>query len=119
MSKSTRARTTVPISDCAEMAIGVEAKADPLPNVCQRKVVRTNPQGAKTECLFSDGTSILPSSFLASFVRADDELLFPLDLGPASAASEIYIRKSHFSSFDADQCGRWWPEWCNCVPSAV
>jgi hypothetical protein len=77
------------------MAIAVEVKADALPNVCQRKVVGTNPKGAKTECLFPDGASVLLSNFLAYFVRAGDELLFPLDLGRASAASEIYIRHNH------------------------
>ncbi len=46
------------------------AKADALPSVCQRKVIKTNPAGAKAECLFADGTSILVSNFVASFIRA-------------------------------------------------
>src|SRR5258706_9968205 len=59
------------------MRAAVPVKADALPSVCQRKVVTTNPTGAKTECLFADGTSILVSNFLASVMRAGDELLFP------------------------------------------
>jgi len=34
-----------------EMGAAGSVKADALPNVCQRKVVKTNPTGAKTECL--------------------------------------------------------------------
>jgi hypothetical protein len=74
------------------MGTAVQVKADAPSNVCQRKVVRANPKGAKTECLFADGTSILLSNFLASFIRAGDELLFSLDLGAVGADTEIYIR---------------------------
>ena len=74
------------------MGAAVSVKADALPNVCQRKVVKTNPRGPKTECLFADGTSILLSNFLAQFIQAGDELLFPSDLGATGADTEIYIR---------------------------
>jgi len=77
------------------MSAAVSIKTDGLPNVCQRKVVKTNPTGAKTECLFPDGTSILVSNFLASFIRAGDELLFPLGNEAAAAGAQIYIRKTH------------------------
>ncbi len=77
------------------MGAAGSVKADALPNVCQRKVVKTNPTGAKTECLFADGTSILVSNFLASFIRAGDELLFPLGHEAAAAGTQIYIRKTH------------------------
>ncbi len=50
--------------------------------MCQRKVARTDPKGAK----------ILLSNFLAFFIRAGDELLFPLDLGAVGADTQIYIR---------------------------
>jgi hypothetical protein len=50
------------------------------PNVCQRVVLKTNPRSDKTECVLTDGTSILLSNFLASFIRAGDELWFPLAL---------------------------------------
>jgi hypothetical protein len=77
------------------MSAVVSIKTDGLPNVCQRKVVKTNPTGAKTECLFPDGTSILVSNFLASFIRAGDELLFPLGNEAPAAGAQIYIRKTH------------------------
>jgi hypothetical protein len=77
------------------MGAAGSVKADALPNVCQRKVVKTNPTGAKTECLFADGTSILVSNFLASFIRAGDGLLFPLGHEAAAAGTQIYIRKTH------------------------
>jgi hypothetical protein len=64
-------------------------------NVCQRKVVKISPTGAKTECGFADGTSILVSNFVASFIRTGDELLFPLDREAADAGTQIYIRKTH------------------------
>jgi len=77
------------------MRAAAPVKADALPSVCQRKVVTTNPTGAKTECLFADGTSILVSNFLASFMRPGDELLFPLGHEAAAAGTQIYIRKTH------------------------
>lgn len=77
------------------MGAAGSVKADALPTVCRRKVVKTNPTGAKTECLFADGTSILVSNFLASFIRAGDELLFPLGHEAAAAGTQIYIRKTH------------------------
>ncbi len=76
------------------MGTAVQVKADALPNVCQRKVVKAKPKGVKTECVFTDGTSILVSNFLASFIRAGDELLFPLELEAADTGTQIYIRKT-------------------------
>jgi hypothetical protein len=77
------------------MGTTVQAKADSLPNVRQGKVVKTNPKGLKTECLFADGTSILVSNFFASFVCVGDELLFPLKPEATDAGTQIYIRKTH------------------------
>jgi hypothetical protein len=77
------------------MGAVVSVKADALSNVCQRKLVRTNPKRAKTECLLADGSSILVSNFVASFIRAGDELLFPLKHGATDAGTQIYIRKTH------------------------
>lgn len=77
------------------MGAAGSVKADASPILCQRKVVKTNPTGAKTECLFADGTSILVSNFLASFIRAGDELLFPLGHEATDVGTQIYIRKTH------------------------
>lgn len=77
------------------MGAAVSIRADALPNVCQRKVFKTNPKAAKTECLFADGTSILLSSFLASFIRPGDELLFPLLLEAPDTYTQIFIRKTN------------------------
>jgi len=77
------------------MGVALQTKINPLPNVCQRKVVKTNPKGAKTECLFADGVSIVLSNFLASFIRASDELFFPLEHEAADAGTQIYIRKTN------------------------
>src|SRR5258707_9071791 len=77
------------------MGAAVQVKADALPNVCQRKVVKTNPKGVKTECVLTDGTSILVSNFVASFIRAGDELLSPLENEATDAGTQIYIRKTH------------------------
>jgi hypothetical protein len=71
------------------MDVAIETRTNPPPNVCQRLVLRTNPKGTKTECVFADGTAILVSNLLASFVREGDELLFPLELEAADA--QIYI----------------------------
>lgn len=74
------------------MGARTEAKPDAGLPIWQRKVVRTNPKGAKTECLLANGASILLSNFLASFIRPGDELLFPLDVGAGGGRTQIYIR---------------------------
>lgn len=84
------------VSGCARfrlvMTVLTESSPGPPLDICQRAVVRTNQGKDKTECLFTDGTSILISNFLASFVRDRDELLFPLELETAGAGTQIYIR---------------------------
>jgi hypothetical protein len=77
------------------MCAAVSIKADGLPGVCQRKVIKTNPKGVKTECVFIDGTSILVPNFVASFIRSGDELLFPLTLEAADTYTQIYIRNTN------------------------
>jgi hypothetical protein len=63
------------------MSVAVQAKTASPRNVCQRRVLKTSPKGLKTECVFTDGTAILVSPFLASLIRAGDDLLFSLDIG--------------------------------------
>jgi len=77
------------------MSVAFHATINPVRNVCQRKVLRTNPKGIKTECVFADGTSILVSNFLASFIRAGDDLLFSVELETADSSTEIYIRDTN------------------------
>jgi len=74
------------------MDIALQARINPPRNVCERRVLKTNPKDVNTECVFADATSILLSNFLASFIHQGDELLFPLDLEASSADTEIYIR---------------------------
>jgi len=61
------------------------------PEVCRRTVAGTLGKGDKVECLFTDGSSILLSNFLASFIRRGDEVRFPLTLGKTSAGAELHI----------------------------
>jgi len=77
------------------MGVALQARTNPLRNVCQRKVLKTNPKGVKTDCVFTDGTAIAVSNFLASFIRAGDDLLFSLELEAADSSTEIYIRKTY------------------------
>jgi len=74
------------------MEVALQARINPLTNVCQRKVIKTNQRGTKTECVFADGTCILLSNFLASFIRTGDELLFPLGLKATDTCTQIYIQ---------------------------
>jgi len=74
------------------MGVAIQAKTSSTSSVCQRTVLRTSPRSAKTECLFTDSTSILISNFLASFIRTGDELRFPLEFESADAGTEIFIR---------------------------
>lgn len=77
------------------MGAAVSVKPDALSTVCPRRVAKTNPKGTKTECVLADGTSALVSNFLASFISAGDELLFPLEPEAADSGTQIYIRKNH------------------------
>src|SRR6266404_3814936 len=75
------------------MAIALHATGG-MPDVCRRLVLRTNMRGAKAECVFTDGTSILLSNFLASFIHPGDEVRFPLAIEAAAAAVDIQIRNT-------------------------
>jgi hypothetical protein len=77
------------------MGVAIQAGTNPPLNVCQRLVLRTNPRGSKTECVFADGTAILVSNFLASLIHVRDELRFPLELEAADASTQIYVRKTN------------------------
>lgn len=76
------------------MSTSVQVKKGILPNTGQGKVVGMTPEDTKTKCLFADGTSILVSDFLASFIHTGDELHFPLELQAADAGTQIYVRNS-------------------------
>jgi hypothetical protein len=73
------------------MATGTVIAQSARSELCQRTVARTTSAGEKTECVFSDGSSILLSSFLASFISPGDEVRFPLALGSADASTEICV----------------------------
>src|SRR5258707_5573655 len=76
------------------MAFALHASGGGIPDVCRRLVLRTNMRGAKAECVFTDGTSILLSNFLASFIHPGDEVRFPLAIEAAAAAVDIQIRNT-------------------------
>jgi hypothetical protein len=77
------------------MGLAVQTRTNPLPNVVRRQVLRTSPKGSKTECVFADGTAILVSNFLVPFIRAGNELVFPVELEAADAGTQIYIRNTN------------------------
>jgi len=78
-----------------EMDVAIQTRTNPLRNICQRRVVKTYPKGVNTECGFADGTSILVSNFLSSFIRTGCELCFPLELAAVSRGTEIYVRNTN------------------------
>ena len=53
-------------------------------------MLRTEPKGERIECVFTDGTTILLSKFLAPFIRQGDELRFRL--GAPDTATELHVR---------------------------
>lgn len=65
------------------------------PEACRRTVAETLGKGNKVECLFTDGSSILLSNFLASFIGRGDEVRFPLTLGSARVGTELHICKAN------------------------
>lgn len=78
----------------AYMHFAIAGKIRAAPSVWLRSVLKTGPKGNKTECAFRDGTSILISNFLASFIRPGDELRVPTDISAADAATEILIHST-------------------------
>jgi hypothetical protein len=74
------------------MGLPVQTRPRTSPNVARRQARGTNPRGKRAECVFTDGTSILVSNFLASFVRSGDELLFPLEFEAGGVGTQIYVR---------------------------
>ena len=84
---------TVRVRD--EMGEALRRKEGSQPKIGHRMVLKTNPKGTKTECIFADGTSILVSNFLAPFIHGGDELLFPLEFQAADSGTQIYIRNAN------------------------
>ena len=76
----------------SDMRAAIQGGTDPAPSVWLRSVLAISQKGNKSECVFRDGTCILISSFLASFIRPGDELRVPTDISAADAATEIHAR---------------------------
>lgn len=72
------------------------------PEACRRTVAEALGKGDKVECLFTDGSSILLSNFLAFFIRRGDEVRFPLTLGSPRVGAELHICKGNSPQRRAD-----------------
>ena len=84
-----------------EMEAAVQAGSQrPEPTLCSRDVLSTAPKGDRIECAFTDGTSILLSRFLATFIHHGDELRFRL--GQSDAPAELHIRPPEQDRFRRD-----------------
>ena len=85
---------TQPVLESAseKMSTAAKAKEEKLATVVQRTVGKTIPEAVRTKCLFADGTSIMVSNFLASFIRPGDELRFPMEVQAPDVGTQIYIR---------------------------
>jgi hypothetical protein len=86
------------------MAMASQVATGARVEVCQRKVARTANKGEKVECVFGDGSSMLMSRFLASFVCPGDVIRFPLALASANAENELYICNGSSRSGRHDVC---------------
>ncbi len=86
-----------------EMGEALRSEEGSQPKIGRRMVRKTNPKGTKMECVLADGTSILLSNFLATFVHSGDELRFPLELQAASANTQIYIRNTDAQEIRQDK----------------
>jgi curved DNA-binding protein CbpA len=76
------------------------ASGRPEPTLCARQVLSTAPKGDKVECAFTDGTSILLSKFLVTFVHQGDQLQFRL--GASDTPAELHIRPPEQDHFRRD-----------------
>jgi hypothetical protein len=63
-------------------------------NIEKRIVLKTIPKSTKTECVLADGTSIMVSNFLGSFIRPGYELRFPMEVQAPDVGTQIYIRST-------------------------
>jgi hypothetical protein len=77
-----------------EMGETLRSEEGSQPKIGRRTVLKTNPKGTKTECTFADGTSIMVSNVLASFIRPGDELRFPMEVQAPDVGTQIYIRST-------------------------
>lgn len=89
------------------MSAAVQVNEVTMPNVVLRKVATTISEGRKAKCVFTDGTSIMVSAFLASFIHVGDELRFALGVQGADMRTQIHVRNtsSHDRRRDALQVG--------------
>ena len=78
----------------ADMRAAIRGRIDPAPRAWLRSVLAISQKGNKSECVFRDGTCILISNFLASFIRLGDELRVPTDILAADAFTEIHARST-------------------------
>jgi hypothetical protein len=59
--------------------------------VCNRQVARVVPDITKAKCSFTDGSSILISRILASFLGSGDEIRFPVGSEGTTPSAQIYV----------------------------
>src|SRR6185437_14873823 len=64
------------------------------PNIAKRIVLKTMPNGPRTECVFVDSTSIVVASLFAVFVRPQDEVFFPLEVQQGGLSTQIRLHPS-------------------------
>ena len=84
-----------------EMEAAVQAGSQrPEPTLCSREVLSAAPKGDRIECAFTDGTTILLSRLLASFIHRVDELRFCL--GAFDTPAELHIRPPEQDRFRRD-----------------
>lgn len=76
------------------MSSAVQIKGADSEAVVERTVIKTLSQAAKAKCLFADGTYILVSNVLASFIHGGDHLRFPTALRAADISTQIYVRNT-------------------------
>jgi hypothetical protein len=62
--------------------------------VCNREVTRVQADTTKAKCSFTDGTSILISRILASFLRGGEKVRFPVGPEGTALVSQIYVEAS-------------------------
>jgi len=77
----------------AAMAVSAEAKTEVPPEICERVLIRLEPQGSKAKCVFHDGGALLLPIYVARFVRPGDIFCFPADILRQDESVEVYIQR--------------------------
>lgn len=77
----------------AAMAISIDAKVESPPAICERILIRLEPQGADAKCVFSDSGPLLLPRWVMPFLQPGDIFRFPENILRESESIAVHIQR--------------------------